>query len=69
MSFFGKSKILLKKMIHFIHFGVRPPNLCGVTFMLRMRTPRVVTWRPLCSHRDDRGDFAKNGVENRECLF
>ena len=29
MSFFQKSKILLKKMIHFIHFGVRPPYLTG----------------------------------------
>jgi hypothetical protein len=38
MSFFEKSKILLKKTIHFIHFGVRPPNLCGVTFMMRMHT-------------------------------
>ena len=27
MSFFQKSKILLKKTIHFIHFGVRPPYL------------------------------------------
>ena len=29
MSFFQKSKILLKKTIHFIHFGVRPPYLAG----------------------------------------
>jgi hypothetical protein len=32
MSFFQKSKILLKKtihFIHFIHFGVRPPYLAG----------------------------------------
>jgi hypothetical protein len=61
MSFFGKSKILLKKTIHFIHF-VRPPNLCGVTFMVRMRTHRDVTMRPLCSHLEDRGNFAQNGV-------
>ena len=27
MSFFEKFKILLKKTIHFIHFGVRPTNL------------------------------------------
>jgi hypothetical protein len=27
MSFFQKSKILLKKTIHFIHFGVRPHYL------------------------------------------
>ena len=27
MSFFEKSKILLKKTIHFIHFGVHPTNL------------------------------------------
>ena len=29
MSFFQKSKILLKKTIHFIHFGVRHPYLTG----------------------------------------
>ena len=62
MSFFGKSKILLKKTIHFIHFGVHPPNLCGVTFMLRMRTLRGEASRPLCSYIDDRSNFAQNGV-------
>jgi hypothetical protein len=34
LSIFQKSKILLEKTIHLIHFGVRPPNLCGLTFML-----------------------------------
>jgi hypothetical protein len=29
MSFFGISILNLKKTIHFIHFGVRPPNLTG----------------------------------------
>ena len=50
MSFFQKSKILLKKMIHFIHFGVRPPILPAgfVTIMLRWATRVVVAWRPLC---------------------
>jgi hypothetical protein len=29
MSFFGISILNLKKTIHFIHFGVRPPNLAA----------------------------------------
>ena len=62
MSIFGISILNLKKTIHFIHFGVRPPNLCGVTFMLRVRTQRGKASRPLCSHSDDRGNFAQNGV-------
>ena len=35
MSIFDFSVLNLKKTIHFIHFGVRPADLCGVTFMLR----------------------------------
>ena len=47
MSFFEKSQILLKKMIHFIHFGVRPTNLTRLTFMLcsggaRMRDDETI---------------------------
>ena len=34
MSFLQKKFLDLKKTIHFIHFGVRPADLCGVTFML-----------------------------------
>jgi hypothetical protein len=51
MSFFGISILNLKKTIHFIHFGVRPPNLAAgfITIMQRCATDGVVTWRPLCS--------------------
>ena len=34
MSIFEISILNLKKTIHFIHFGVRPPNLCDLTFMV-----------------------------------
>ena len=47
MSFFQKSKILLKKTIHFIHFGVRPPYLVA----------RV------CDHYADVGDARRGHVE------
>ena len=69
MSFFQKSKILLKKTIHFIHFGVRPTNLCDLTFMLWMEERGCATTRPLCSQSDDRGNFAKDGVGIGESLF
>jgi hypothetical protein len=69
MSFFEKSKILLKKTIHFTHFGVRPTNLRRRTFIVRMRTHRGGAMRPLCSRLDYRGDFAKNGAEIGEYLF
>jgi hypothetical protein len=62
MSFFEKSKILLKKTIHFIHFGVRTTNLTRLTFMLWVEERLSATTRPLCSQSDDRGNFAKNGV-------
>ena len=48
MSIFDFSVLNLKKTIHFIHFGVRPADLCGVTFMLWVGDAGVVTWRPLC---------------------
>jgi len=48
MSIFDFSVLNLKKTIHFIHFGVRPADLCGVTFMLWGGDEGVVTWRPLC---------------------
>jgi hypothetical protein len=50
LSIFEKSKILLKKTIHFIHFGVRPAFICRgfVTIMLCVDETVVVTWRPLC---------------------
>ena len=47
MSFFEKSKILLKKTIH---FGVRPTNLTRLTFMLWVEERGCATMRPLCSH-------------------
>jgi hypothetical protein len=48
MSFFQKSKILLKKhyIIHF--FGVRMRHLRDLTFMLWFGRGDVVTCRPLC---------------------
>jgi hypothetical protein len=40
MSIFDFSVLNLKKTIHFIHFGVRPPNLTRLTFMVWMCTYR-----------------------------
>jgi len=47
LSIFEKSKILLKKTIHFIHFGVRPTNLMRLTFMLWVEERNGATTRPL----------------------
>jgi len=69
MSFFEKSKILLKKTIHFTHFGVRPTNLRRLTFMLWAEERLDATTRPLCSQSDDRSNFAKNGVGIGKSLF
>ena len=48
MSIFDFSVLNLKKTIHFIHFGVRPPDLAGLPLCFGLAMEGVVTWRPLC---------------------
>ena len=74
MSFFGKSKILLKKMIHFIHFGVRPPNLTGgvcdhYAAVCRRRCGHVQTIMQRWSQADAWADAAGNLTMKIYLLF
>ena len=68
MSIFEISVLNLKKMIHFIHFGVRPADLCEVTFMLWVGDAGVVTWRPLCCGFIKMVENVKKGIYSRDAV-
>ena len=55
--------------MHIIDIGVRPPYLCGVTFMLWVGECAGTAMRPLCSGMRAQVYFAKYGYIIGETVF
>ena len=69
MSNFEKRPPRVEISIHHHSFGVRPPNLVDVTFMIYKPKKYIIQTRALSSGANNRWIFIKDGAKYGECLF
>ena len=69
MSIFQKGPPRVEIFIHHHSFGVRPPNLAEVTFMIYKPKKYIIQIRALSSGANNRWIFIKDGAKYGERLF
>ena len=69
MSNFEKGPPRVEIFIHHHSFGVRPPNLVDVTFMIYKPKKYIIQIRALSSGANTREVFIKDGAKHGERLF